>query len=375
MHKEQDIEKILEQLKQKAGNLKTCFQFMLDEEHDTNEECVMQAWNVIISKYSEGIHALLISLKEKIQWTFLNDRKAEIRGIKSDYRSTFILSKEYLGIEFNNLFNDILSLLGEGENGFRQSLLVDGYHEKLFGKHLDDYRLGNEARLTAIYIQDSADRAFEYPDDNQRKVFMLDERRKELFADKVGKIFHDNRRDIKSFVAEIIDNNGKDYCEKDIFSFFDKYLAFIIAEEFCNKKEEERTFKNIIFKENVDVDKVIRKLDEYVDNQTISAQKHWYIVYKVFLNKDWLFKNNQTKFRDQINSALGSKLKCTEEDFRAIEKYYKITDYSKWTIQDNKAPSCCEAYKKIADELDSEFDEKKYALPGKKINTRKIEKL
>lgn len=375
MHIEQDIEEILELLKRKAGDLRTCYHLMLYEEHDTNDECVMRAWNVIISKYAKEIHNLLNKIKEKIQWTLLNDGKDVFREINSSCASLFAAYKLYLGKEYYKLFSDISSLLSEGENGFRQSMIEEGYHERLFQRHLDNYRLGNEERLTEIYIQDSRDNAIQYPDENQRKAIMLSERRTNLFKDKLGILFHDNRRSIKHFVAVIIDNNGKDYCEIDVLSFFDKYLAFLIADDYCNKKEEDNTFKNIIFKENVDVDKVIRKLNDFVDKRVISAKRHWYIAYRVFLKKEWLAKGNQTKFREQINSIFGDKLDCTENDFKAVDRYYKNNDYLDWSLEDNDAPQHCDDIKKIALALHNEFTDDKYAKPGKMINTRKIKKL
>lgn len=377
MHKEKDIDGILEQLKRKAGNLKTCLQLLMAEENDTNDDCAIQAWNVIMVKYTKEIQAHLISLKEKIQWSFLNDRKEDFQKIKIDYLNVFSSYKEYLGSEYSNLFNSIISLLDEGIVGFRQPMIVEGYHEELLKKHLDDYRKDNEERLTDIYKQDSSDKAFKYPDDNQRKAFLLDDRRDQLFADKIGKAFHDNRRIIKPFVVAIIDDNGAHYTEIDIYSFLDKYLAYIIAEEYCNKKEETNTFKNIIFKENVDVDKVINKLNEYIDNKLIKAQRHWYIVYLVFLKKNWLSKKTQAKFIEQINYIFGKKLKCTQEDFKKIPSYFKNEkiDYLDWTLGDVEAPQNCDELKDIAKTLHNEFTEEKYAIPGKVINRRKIEKL
>ena len=377
MHKEKDIDGILEQLKKKAGYLKTCLQLLMAEENDTNDDCAIQAWNVIMVKYTKEIQAHLISLKEKIQWSFLNDRKEDFQKIKIDYLNVFSSYKEYLGSEYSNLFNSIISLLDEGIVGFRQPMIVEGYHEELLKKHLDDYRKDNEERLTDIYKQDSSDKAFKYPDDNQRKAFLLDDRRDQLFADKIGKAFHDNRRIIKPFVVAIIDDNGAHYTEIDIYSFLDKYLAYIIAEEYCNKKEETNTFKNIIFKENVDVDKVINKLNEYIDNKLIKAQSHWYIVYLVFLKKNWLSKKTQAKFIEQINYIFGKKLKCTQEDFKKIPSYFKNEkiDYLDWTLGDVEAPQNCDELKDIAKTLHNEFTEEKYAIPGKVINRRKIEKL
>ena len=62
MHKEKDIDDILSKLEQKAGYLKTCLQLLMAEENDTNDDCAIQAWNVIMVKYTKGIQAHLIRL-------------------------------------------------------------------------------------------------------------------------------------------------------------------------------------------------------------------------------------------------------------------------------------------------------------------------
>ena len=127
----------------------------------------------------------------------------------------------------------------------------------------------------------------------------------------------------------------------------------------------------------MDVDKVIKKLNEYVDNKLIKAQRHWYIVYLVFLKKNWLSKKTQTKFIEQINYIFSNKLKCTKHDFKERPDYLKGKDnnYIDWTLDDIKAPQNCDELKNIAMTLHNEFTDEKYAIPGKVINRRKIEKL
>lgn len=116
------------------------------------------------------------------------------------------------------------------------------------------------------------------------------------------------------------------------------------------------------------------KLKDLIEDKILCAQKHWFIVYKVFLSKNWLKKSTQRLFVDQINSAFSTKLKCSTDDFHEINSYFKNTDYTEWTLADMDAPPCCEAYREIADKLDLEFQESKYAKPGTFINARKIEK-
>ena len=71
----------------------------------------------------------------------------------------------------------------------------------------------------------------------------------------------------------------------------------------------EAVFKNIAFKENVDVDKLMLKLKDLIEDKTLNAQKHWFIVYKVFFNKNWLKKATQRLFIDQVNFAFSTFLK------------------------------------------------------------------
>lgn len=136
----------------------------------------------------------------------------------------------------------------------------------------------------------------------------------------------------------------------------------------------EAVFKNIAFKENVDVDKLMLKLKDLIEDKTLNAQKHWFIVYKVFFNKNWLKKSTQRLFIDQINSAFSTLLKCSAADFHEINSYFKQNDYNEWTLADCDAPQCCDLYREIADKLDDEFQDAKYAKPGTVINTKRVEK-
>lgn len=73
-----------------------------------------------------------------------------------------------------------------------------------------------------------------------------------------------------------------DYSEID--EFFEKYLSYEVA---LGKVKKQGTLEipNLVFKENVDVTKVMMKLMELEKNKTIKAQAHWYVVYKVFKRK------------------------------------------------------------------------------------------
>ena len=201
-------------------------------------------------------------------------------------------------------------------------------------------------------------------------MYFLDAKEK-LFSSQFGLVFHNNGRDIKMTVVYILGKKEQTY--DNINDFLDKYVSYQIAQEHCEIKKE-KIFQNMVFKENVDVDKLMLKLKDLIEDNTLSAQKHWFIVYKVFLSKNWLKKSTQRLFVDQINSAFSTLLKCSTDDFHEINGYFKHNDFTEWTLADCAAPSCCEAYREIADKLDLEFQESKYAKPGTFINARKIEK-
>lgn len=361
----------IDKLKEKALCFHESIWLLEREENETNQYEIIEAWKLIIRKLLNEIHSLLISLKEEIAWSLLDEHKSDFLQIGLDVEPGLNYYKVFEDEDTRKIMIEIHLLFGEGKNGFRQSFIKDDYYEKLFDKDLGKYAAENKAHLEVLYIQDSEDNALEYPDENERKNYMVKKRREELFETRFGKIHHENERRIKLTVCHIIEQKEKDY--RDINDFLGKYLAYQIAKEHCQIKNE-TVYKKHIFKDNVDVDKVMKKLDELIKNKTIEAQKQWFIVYKVFATKKWLKKNKQTIFIDFINSVFYQSLKCSSEDFRKIESYFKHTDYTEWSLEAPNAPQCCDKYKQIADALDREFEEVKYARPNTRINTRKVEK-
>ena len=370
MDDEQEVH--LKKLEGLVTRFNVCFRLLGKEEDENNNEELIAAWKLILRNHVRKIFDLLKSLKREIAWSLLDDKKERFYKIKTELEPTLTSYKDYEGEEMRKMVNDIILMVDEGFHGFRQSFINDTYYEDLFNKVLDKYRKENEERLECIYKQDSQDEALIYPDENLLKNRILLERKEKLFCSMFGLVFHNNGRNIKLTVVYILEKKEQTY--ENINDFLDKYVAYQIAQEHCQIRRED-IFKNIVFKENVDVDKLMLKLKDLTDDNTLSAQKHWFIAYKVFSGKNWLKKTTQRLFIDQINSAFSTKLKCSKEDFHAIDEYFKNNDYTKWTLDDSKAPQCCDVYKEIADKLDLEFQDVKYAKPGKVINTRKIEKL
>ena len=369
MDDEQEVQ--LNQLEDLVNRFKDCFRLLGKDEDENNNEELIAAWKLILRNNVRKIFELLKSLKEEIEWSLLDDKKESFYLIKKELEPILSSYKGYEGEEMRKIINDIILMFDEGYHGFRQPLINETYYENLFMQNLDKYRKENEERLECIYKQDSQDKALIYPDETQLKTLMLLDRKDKLFNSQFGIIFHNNGRNIKLTVVHILDKKEKTY--ENINDFLDKYVACLIAEEHCEIKTE-NIFKNIVFKENVDVDKLMHKLKDLIEDKILCAQKHWFIVYKVFLSKKWLKKTTHRLFADQINSAFSTKLKCSTQDFHEINSYFKNTDYAEWTLDDCEAPQCCEVYREIADKLDLEFQEGKYAKPGTVINVRKIEK-
>lgn len=369
MDDEQEVH--LKKLEGLVTRFNVCFRLLGKEEDENNNEELIAAWKLILRNHVRKIFDLLKSLKREIAWSLLDDKKERFYQIKVELEPTLTSYKDYEGEEMRKMINDIILLADEGFHGFRQSFVNDTYCEDLFQKEIDRYRKENENRLERIYKQDSQDEAFFFPDETQLKNHMLYNRKEKLFNSQFGVVFHNNGRGIKMTVGFILGKKEQTY--DNINDFLDKYVSYQIAQEHCEIKKE-NIFQNMVFKENVDVDKLMLKLKDLIEDNTLSAQKHWFIVYKVFLSKNWLKKSTQRLFVDQINSAFSTKLKCSTDDFHEINSYFKNTDYTEWTLADCAAPSCCEAYREIADKLDLEFQESKYAKPGTFINARKIEK-
>lgn len=359
-------------LEDKAKCFYTCFSLLEKGKDENISEEVTVALKVILRNYVREIFDLLKSLKESISWSLLDDKKDTFYKINIELGP---MLAGYKVIEEDedrrNLIDETILLLTEGCQGFRLSFTDDNYYENLFLKVLQKYRQENDKRLELIYKQDYQDETDLCPDETLRKKAILVKRRDTLFDSIFGKVFHNNGRDITKTVVYILEQKEQTYV--NINDFLDKYLSYLIAKEHCNTQKENK-FKNIVFKDNVNVEKVMLKLKDFIADNTLSAQKHWFIVYKVLSSKDWLKKKTQKSFIDQINSAFNHSLKCTPDDFRKVDSYFKTKDYKKWPLNDKNVPTCCGKYKEIANKLDYEFEDSKYAKPGKTITTKKIEK-
>ena len=351
----------------------SCFSFMDKGEKTNSDAELTAACKFILRKSLVKICGKLADLRESIVWSMLDGHQ---NWLKTMVKRLKTVLGQYLFYEnetfYREKINEINCLIEEATNGFRQSYTGGGYYLELFRREQERYRAENAERLERVYLVDYEDKIAAVPDDARCRIEMVADRRRNLFATPFGKYFHDQGLAIEPLAAHIISRHEPDY--SNIHEFMDKYIAYQIAKERCTGAEQEPAFRNIVFKENVDVDQVMRKLQELVKDKTISAQKHWFIVFKVFTEKGWLANTKQSSFTEQINITFRNVLKCSVEDFRKVEAYFKNKNFEDWTLDDRIAPSCCDMYRSIADKLDHEFQELKYAKPGRLINTGKSRK-
>ena len=78
----------------------------------------------------------------------------------------------------------------------------------------------------------------------------------------------------------------------------------------------------------------MRKIDDLLKKKVITAQRHWFIVYKVFKEKKWLKKETNRAFIEQMNSLFAPNLRCSSEDFKKIDRYFKDKNYEEWSLED-----------------------------------------
>lgn len=366
MIKIQSEAKGIESLAEQVQFLCGCVSLYMQECAMCEDAILVEAdWTPIFCRALNRIELTLISLQEELHWSLLDahtDRFGQLR-------EEFVAGVAY-ALRHEPFLRDILAieeLLLRGERGFQtEEAGEQDYLSTLFRHIYDPYHDANLSRQETIYDQDSEDLIAEHPDDNERKTFIVTLRRNALFDDFFGRIYHDERREISVLVSAIILHKEQTY--ERIHAFFDKFMAWEVAKHRQSMRSTPE-FVNLIFKENVDVDKVMHKLGELIADHTLSAQRHLYLVYRVLSQKLWLVKDKQSLFRQQMNLAFSSVLKCTQSDFQKIESYYKDREYSSWNASDRCAPSSCKDYLAIVNCLDREFQEARYALPGRLINT------
>lgn len=98
---------------------------------------------------------------------------------------------------------------------------------------------------------------------------------------------------------------------------------------------EDKTL-NLIFRDALDIKKVKEALSDVLvhkdeSGKLIFGQKNLvYVVYKFFMENDWLEKDNQTKFRKWMGDNFGEDFRCGKTHFDGIDKMYKKNSISQW---------------------------------------------
>jgi len=68
-------------------------------------------------------------------------------------------------------------------------------------------------------------------------------------------------------------------------------------------------------------------------------QKLWYVVYRVFLEMDWLHVKTATKFREWAKAVFGERGHCTKQDFDKVRSRFKNKHPKEWkAYADNEMP-------------------------------------
>lgn len=109
-----------------------------------------------------------------------------------------------------------------------------------------------------------------------------------------------------------------------------------INEQESFEVKEMDALEKLIFHDALDMEKVKKALGEVLarrnqSGKLIFSQKNLvYVVYKFFMENDWLVKDNQTKFRKWMGDNFGENFRCKKVHFDKINKKYKRHSISKW---------------------------------------------
>lgn len=109
-----------------------------------------------------------------------------------------------------------------------------------------------------------------------------------------------------------------------------------INEQESFEVKEMDALEKLIFHDALDMEKVKKALGEVLarrnqSGKLIFSQKNLvYVVYKFFMENDWLEKDNQTKFRKWMGDNFGEDFRCGKTHFDGIDKMYKNNSINQW---------------------------------------------
>jgi len=149
-----------------------------------------------------------------------------------------------------------------------------------------------------------------------------------------GAIHNDNKQVVNVTVSGKVDLGA---LIKGIFTK-DATDAEVMEIEKENSSEEPETeaSDDFIFRDALDMPKVKEALAEVLarkdkNGRLIFAQKNLvYVVYKFFMENDWLEKDNQTKFRKWMGDTFGENFRCGKTHFDGVDKMYKTNSINLW---------------------------------------------
>lgn len=368
----ENIENNLNLINTRVESFRNCVNYLVHEEGTTNNSEVKDAYIIILRHHVEQFHKKIDEIRTSVCNSILDDRSNEISLINKNLNIALSVFDGYIDFFDRANVQQLRSIMNDGKCGFRTSKLCEDYYTNLFSMYHENSKEKSKDTLEQIYMKDYEEEKRFHADDNTTKLYLLRVRKDKLFKSTLGEVYHDENRDAARFMCKVIDMKQKK--EDEIIGFMKNLVDVEIAKAHL-EMQEESVVKNVAFKDAVNVDKVIQQLNKYIEDKTLNAQKHWYIVYKVFCTKKWLSKETQTKFIEQINASFRQELKCSKDDFKKVDNYFKNTNYADWDPENPQAPQCCAEYKKIAMKLDKEFISEKYAKSNCRINgTSKIEK-
>ena len=147
-----------------------------------------------------------------------------------------------------------------------------------------------------------------------------------------GAIHNDNKQVMNVTLSGKVDVSAliKGFFAKDAAD------AEVVETEKENFSEEAEVLEDIIFRDALDMPKVKEALSEVLarkdkSGKLIFGQKNLvYVVYKFFMENDWLEKDNQTKFREWMGDNFGEDLRCGKTHFDGVDRIYKINSISQW---------------------------------------------
>lgn len=112
--------------------------------------------------------------------------------------------------------------------------------------------------------------------------------------------------------------------------------AEMVEMEADDSPEERETSDDIIFRDALDMPKVKEALSDVLarrdkNGKLIFGQKNLvYVVYKFFMENDWLEKDNQTKFREWMGDNFDEDFRCGKTHFDGVDKKFKNNSISHW---------------------------------------------